>query len=458
MLNNSDTSPRSRVVRWTDDEWAQIASHLYTQVRTLRLKLSDFKELKAKDVFLAQRVLPEDRHRKLVSIAQGFGGIRTKLSAVLQSFSQSSQQDLVHARRLECDDGEQILQMPVSAHDQARGGGGPLVKAQFEADKTAETITADSRTASTGSVTNTASPVQARNTGGLISESEDRIAEQTLTSNNERDRQFDYLLQKARASTGRLATVPGGPGLIEMARPFVAMVCEEIIKTFFSVMSTEGLGHAMPVSIQKGFVQRAPTQQADLNKSRDVWRQGDTRHERPSQTRIGTTDSQPEPSSFSALLDDHPADTGEVEAEVQPLFDPKLPPSANSEFKPRIGLVSRHADDFEDLPRLYPQFDLTIVQANTIADVRKFGHCQRIIALRDDLLPSTDELLAEQLRHRYVPLSGGPAALKSQLNAWLQASGSITTAPRRAASRGNEAPDHGMPKKKQNRYPRMIGR
>lgn len=458
MLNNTDTSPRSRVVRWTDDEWAQIASHIYTQVGTLRFELSNLDEVKAKDVFLAQRVLPEDRHRKLVSIAQGFGGIRTKLSAVLQSSPQSSQQDLVHARRLECEEGEQVLQTAVSTHDQARRGDGPFVKAQIEADKTAETITADSRAASTGSVTDAAIPVQARRIGGLTSEREERIAEHPLTSNNERDPQFGNLPQKARATTGRLATVPSGPGLIETARPFVAMVCEEIVKAFFSAMSTKGLDHAMPASIQKGLGQQAAAHQANLNESREVGRQGDANHERPSQTRIGTTDSQSEPSSFSALLDGHPAGTGEVEAEVQPLFDPKLPPSANSEFKPRIGLVSRHADDFEDLPRLYPQFDLTIVQANTIADVRRFGHCQRIIALGEDLLPSTDELLAEQLRHRYVRLRGGPAALKSQLDAWLQGPGSITTSPRRASSRGSEAPDHGMPKKKQNRYPRMIGR
>lgn len=458
MPNNNNTFPGSRVVRWTDDEWIQIASYLYTQVGTLRFELSNLDELKAKDVFLAQRVLPEDRHRKLVSIAQGFGGIRTQLSTVLQSFPQSSQQDLVHARRLECEDGDQVLQTAVSTHDRGRGGDGPLVKVQIEADKTAETVTADSGTASAGLVPNAASPVQARHTGDLISESEERIAEQTLTSNNERDTQFGNLQQKARATTGRLATVPGGPSVIEMARPFVAMVCEGIVKAFFNVMSTGRLGHAMPGSIQKGFGQRAAAQQANLDESHDVGRQGDTCHERPSQTRIATTDSQSEPSSFSTLLDDHPADTGEVEAEVQPLFDPKLPPSADSDFKPRIGVVSRHADDFEDLPRLYPQFDLTIVQANTIADVRKFGHCQRIVALGDDLLPSTDELLAEQLRHRYVRLSGGPAALKSQLNAWLQAPGSIKTAPRRVASRGREAPDHGMPKKKQNRYPRMIGR
>lgn len=458
MLNNRDTSPGSRVVRWTDDEWAQIASHLYTQVGTLRFGLSDFRELKAKDVFLAQRVLPEVRHRKLVSIAQAFGGIQTKLSAVLQSCPRSSQQDLVHARRLECEDGEQALQTAVSTHDQARGGDGPLVKAQIETDKTAEIITADSRTASTDSVPNAAISFQARRTGGLVSEREERMAEHTLTFNNERDRQSDYLSQQARATTGRLATVPGSPGLIEMARPFVAMVCEEIVKGFFSVMSTEGLDHAMPASIQKGFGQRAATQQANLNESREVGRQGGASHERPSQARIGTTDSQSEPSSCSALLGYHLADTGEVEAEVQPLFDPKLPPSADSEFKPRIGLVSRHANDFEDLPRLYPQFDLTIVQANTIADVRKFGHCQRIIALHDDLLPSTDELLAEQLRHRYIRLSGGPAALKSQLNAWLQAPGSIRTVPRRVVSRVSEASDHGVPKKKQNRYPKMVGR
>jgi hypothetical protein len=41
-------------------------------------------KIKARDVFVAQEVLPEDRHRKLASIAQGFAGIRARLDALAQ--------------------------------------------------------------------------------------------------------------------------------------------------------------------------------------------------------------------------------------------------------------------------------------------------------------------------------------------------------------------------------------
>jgi hypothetical protein len=89
----SSTTPRS--VRWTDDEWTRIVSYLYSKKGTVRLALSTLGEVKAKDVFVAQQVLPVDRHRKLVSIAQGFEGIRTRLSAILQSLPQGSQEDFL---------------------------------------------------------------------------------------------------------------------------------------------------------------------------------------------------------------------------------------------------------------------------------------------------------------------------------------------------------------------------
>lgn len=298
----------------------------------------------------------------------------------------------------------------------------------------------------------------ARRTVGFIGDRGEGIDEETLPSNNEHHRHSDYLPQKVLATTSGPTMIPREASLIEMARPFVAMVCEEIAKAFFSAMSTEGLSHTLPSSIQTNFDPRATTQQANRTGPADVVQQVDSCHERPSRSRMDTADSQSEPLCFATLLDDYKSDIGEVEVEVQPLFDPKVPPSAHTEFKPRIGLVSTHANDFDDLRNLYPQLDLTIVEAKTTADVRRFGHCQRIIALRDDLMSSTDELLTEQLRHRYVRLSGGLAALKGQLDAWLQAPGSITTAPRRTVARNSKAPDHGMAKKKQNRYPKTIRR
>jgi hypothetical protein len=129
------------------------------------------------------------------------------------------------------------------------------------------------------------------------------------------------------------------------------------------------------------------------------------------------------------------------EVDAQPLFDPKLPPSANSEFQPSIGLVGAPGMDFEGLHQRYPQLQLTIVQADTLSDVRRFGHCQRIIALHDAISPDTDDLLHRLLRHRYVRLDGGIGEVKEQFKAWLTAPGSISAPFRRSVlpdeKRGN---------------------
>ena len=146
------------------------------------------------------------------------------------------------------------------------------------------------------------------------------------------------------------------------------------------------------------------------------------------------------------------------EADVQPLFDPKLPPSANSEFKPNIGVVATHAKDLQELRHLYPQLNLTIVQADDVSDVRRFGHCQRIIALRDEIPTDTDELLGRLLRHRYVRLGGGVRGVKEQLSAWLNAPKSISSVPKRAAPDYAKGPYGDMEKKKPNRYPKVLGR
>jgi hypothetical protein len=93
--------------------------------------------------------------------------------------------------------------------------------------------------------------------------------------------------------------------------------------------------------------------------------------------------------------------------DVQPLFDPKLPPSADSDFKPKIGVVSTLGSDFEGLRRHYPQLHLTIVDVDVLPDVRRFGHCKRIIALRNEISAVKDALLNRRLRHQYIRLDGG---------------------------------------------------
>jgi hypothetical protein len=143
---------------------------------------------------------------------------------------------------------------------------------------------------------------------------------------------------------------------------------------------------------------------------------------------------------------------------VQPLFDPKLPPSANSHFKPNIGVIATHANDLQELRQLFPQLNLTIVQADSVSDVRRFGHCQRIIALRDEVPPVTDELLNRLSRHRYVRLDGGISGIKAQFNAWLHAPGSISSPNKRVLPHHGAAPAGRMVKNKQNRFPRRVSR
>lgn len=164
MQNKSNTSPELRSVRWTGDEWARVAKYLYSQIGTVQFESSHLDEVKAKDVFLAQHVLPEGRHRKLVSIAQGFSGVRKKLSTVLKTFLQTSQEDLFCVRRLEDANRQQVPPIAVEAHGQARGGAGLVVKAQIEFDKTAETVTADLWAPSIDSFATAANPVLSRTT------------------------------------------------------------------------------------------------------------------------------------------------------------------------------------------------------------------------------------------------------------------------------------------------------
>jgi hypothetical protein len=148
-------------------------------------------------------------------------------------------------------------------------------------------------------------------------------------------------------------------------------------------------------------------------------------------------------------------DEGDV-LDVQPLFDPKLPPSADSDFKPKIGLVSTPGSDFEVLRQRYPQVHLTIVQADALSDVRRFGHCQRIIALRDDISAGTDALLSRLLRHRYIRLDGGMNGVVAQLDTWLASPGSIAAGSRRRVPFSGMERNAASGRKRQNRYPKRI--
>ena len=87
MPDKIEKSAAPKVIKWTEEEWASVANHLFGQKGAVLLSSPRLEEIRAKDVFLAQEALPEDRHRKLISIAQGFQGIRDRLSTIFQGMS-----------------------------------------------------------------------------------------------------------------------------------------------------------------------------------------------------------------------------------------------------------------------------------------------------------------------------------------------------------------------------------
>lgn len=182
-------------------------------------------------------------------------------------------------------------------------------------------------------------------------------------------------------------------------RPFILMVCEEFAKAIMKVISSRDLKQLLPAASRRVRSGVTALREEALNVS-----VGD---EMQPNFRTGKTDLQ---HSLGDETDIEPVDFDcashegrEEEAlDVQPLFDPKLPPTADSDFKPKIGLVSTSGSDIEELRRCYPQLHLTIVEAEGLFDVRRFGHCQRIIALCDEVSSGTDALLSQVLRHRYI--------------------------------------------------------
>jgi hypothetical protein len=225
---------------------------------------------------------------------------------------------------------------------------------------------------------------------------------------------------------------------------------------FVGVLSNQEARHALQTGTLEAPGQRAASTQATFDECQSPVGQHSPELDNTSQSQSSIADDQSRPASFSGALDDDDKDGDEFE--IQPLFDPKLPVSADSDFKPNIGVVATHADDLQELRQLYPQLNLTIVQTDSVADVRCFGHCQRIIGLHNEVPSVTDELSDRLLRHRYVRLGGGISGIKDQVNAWLHAPGSISSPPKRILPRCGVEPMRGMVKKKQNRYPRMTGR
>ena len=433
MPDTSQSSPLSPFIRWTDDEWLQITRHLFIKRGDQHLQSFDLQIIKARDVFLAQEVLLPERHRKLVSIAQGMKSIRERLSAVAQNLPHGDQNEFVRETQLGQRKSRSAQQTKASmlglSTVKASGSKKSATAHPARQEGSLERQSSPDAEETTSQDLGQVSPANES-----IAESGGEAAEHTSESRLMPERLEEVLAQQVTLDSNVPTKFSPKLSLLDMARPFIEMVCEEFIKALVKVMYTRSGEYIVQAVL-------------DARRPGAVASREEPFHAATSEELL-----------FRSSHDiTNEEDEGPSEADVQPLFDPKLPPSANSDVKPKIGLVGTLGNSFEDLHQLYPQLELTIVQAETESDVRRFGHCQRIIALRGEISPVTDAMLSRLLKHRYVGLNGGVGTVKEQLNAWLAAPESITGAPRRTVPSDSIGENNAWSKKRANRYSRGQG-
>lgn len=471
MPDKTEKSAAPKVIKWTEDEWASVANHLFEQKGAVLLSSPRLEEIRAKDVFMAQEALPEDRHRKLISIAQGFQGIRDRLSTIFQNMSQKGQDDLFQRpdaqaapqASAEAAPSQQAPAQPSTPRKPARDRQPqpPAASSQDSAQPPAAAVSSGAEEASVSIASEAAPPAAAADVAAPAApapapvdaapESQPRAASRSFPQQETaprrpeqngapgRDRQKERG-PEPRQQQGAWQQMQSSPSFIEAARPFVAMVCEEMALALVKVMSGKAGEQQLGGIMQKALSQLAPGPNSAARPERQQARQ-----ERQPQAFSAPIDTPERPSAD--LLDDdssHPA-------EVQPLFDPKLPPSANSDFKPTIGLVGSNQRELDDLQLLYPQLRLTVVAPDAVRSADVFRQCQRIIGLREDVSPQVDELLRRLLRNRYIRIAGGIPRVREQLNAWLHNPGSINAEPRPHVPRGPKGQGDGG-KKRHNRH------
>jgi hypothetical protein len=287
-----------------------------------------------------------------------------------------------------------------------------------------------------------------------MTESVDLAADQTSKRDVITEKHGSKSMYQASEGSDRSPQHVHIPGVMEAMRPFIVMVCEEISKAFVKVISAQGLRVTLPTASSRAHSRFVSSHEGALHGP--IIEEG-----QPSSGPDKTTQEH-------RLVDEADVKSGDIdfasyeeheeceELDVQPLFDPKLPPSPDSDFKPKIGLVSTPGSDFEGLRQRYPQLHLTIVQADALSDVRRFGHCQRIIALREEISAGTDALLSRLLRHRYIRLDDGMNGVITQLDAWLASPGSIAAGSRRRVPFSGIERSAASGRKRQNRYPKRI--
>ncbi|MBK4739163.1 hypothetical protein [Noviherbaspirillum pedocola] len=458
MPTEITTSVHTTPIKWNEDEWNKIAVQLYQLKGTHALASEGVNDIKAKDVFEAQNVLPAERRRKQISIAQGFQQIRERLRGLFErvqkeNFLRTTTAAQTKASRRDTTPAvvqaltDVLIEEPHALHtaNRDRFAEGSLVPhdANDEAGHTRtfeEGRVVDVRPGHEAEAHPSRKAVEQRVEGSPQSAT---IAPATSAPDLENVRSpisvENYggrLTRQAEQST---------PNLTELARPFVAMACEELARALVQAFT----GH-------ERFSSPPKLQTATVRTTRQFEEPGYRRNpQRPSSDiHAQRTDDDPR----AGRADEIEARDDEVgyPTEVQPLFDPKLPPSANSDFKPMIGLVATRGHEYEDLQLLYPQLRFSIVPVEGIRGPEAFQNCQRVIGLREEVPQATEEVLKRTLGYRYVWLRGGVDRVREQLDAWLANPSSMQTGPRAAGPRGDKVLRQGNGKKRAKWPPRVA--
>jgi hypothetical protein len=436
------------VIKWTEEEWELIAKHLLDLKGRDLLQSAQLDEVKAKDVFLAQDALPEGRHRKLISISQGFQAIRQRLHGILQKLdSLASQEDLF--------DGTAQSNAPAAEPSDKTTA---RQKRKFEHGTAKETVT-DSVPTHAKEVDNPAHEIVSE-TGPVLAPTEQLSRNASLQAGSQPQMEArlnepkpaprtDRINQDNRASRPVQSPSPVATGdFIELARPFVSMVCQELANALVTRLMAQGGSQAATSLLQSALNgARHPTAPQQRQPNAPSYVSPASREE----SFAAVEHSLPTPQGS----DDH--DEDHDEADVQPLFDPKLPPSANSAFKPMVALIGTSTHDFEDLQRYYPQLELKVVPLEDLRTAPSLRSCQRMIGLREDIPAPADEYLRKTFRNRYLRVIGGVSQVREQLNAWLASPGNMNDQPRWPRKQGNagaKGQGPGYPKKRQFRRPK----
>ncbi|WP_194727378.1 hypothetical protein [Noviherbaspirillum malthae] len=417
-----------------------VASHLLEEKGRGLLESTQLEEVKAKDVFNAQSVLPESRHRKLISLSQGFQAIRQRLHGIMQKLAAIPQhaQFAAPTSRVEKEESttdkaavDQSISQPSARPRKARPS--PVADAPSVVEQEIAAVTATGKAQTQEPVSEDTSKLEA---SAPVGKQTQQAARRDVPSPVQRP-----VHATQRRHSGQMPSQDSGSDLIELARPFVAMVCEEFANALVKTLTEKGGQQTIASFLQAV----APDAAAS-----SVYRQQDHRASAQSVRNEGLDSASMAPQAF----DDEDAHLAETD--VQPLFDPKLPPSANSAFKPMIALIATSTRDFEDLKQFYPQLELNVVALDDLRTAPSLRSCQRMIGLREDIPAAADEFLRKTFRNRYVRITGGIGQIREQLNTWLDNPVTMNTgAPSWPRKQGNaKGQGAGYPKKKQFRRPR----